>query len=122
MFSTEGAIIIPMVIIILIITLGLIHFATVLNVFELDHSRAFMLDMLKDSEIDRKQHVIKSTHEVDQNLFYKYILASAEDKTINPFHAVVGPETYKFKSRYYLFSVNRQALSLLKDSFEIIIE
>lgn len=122
MFSTEGAIIIPMVIIILIITLGLIHFATVLNVFELDYSRAFMLDMLKDSEIDRKQHLIKSAHEVDQHLFYGYVLNSAEDKTVNPFNAVMGPVTYTFKSRFYLFRVNRQALSLLKDSYEIIVE
>lgn len=122
MFSTEGAIIIPMVIILLIITLGLIHFAVVLNVFELDYSRAFMLDMLKDSEIDRKQHLIKSSHEVDQHLFYGYVLNSAEDKTVNPFNAVLGPATYTFKSRFYLFRVNRQALSLLKDSYEIIVE
>lgn len=122
MFSTEGAIIIPMVIILLIIALGLIHFATVMCVFEIDHSRAFMLDMLKDSEIDREQHLVISAHEVDQNLFYRYVLTTAEDVTINPFHAVIGPETYKFKSRFYLFRVNRQALSLLKDSYDIVVE
>ena len=122
MFSTEGAIIIPMVIILLIIALGLIHFAAVMNVFELDHSRAFMLDLLKDSEIDQKQHVIQSIHEVDQHLFYAYVLNSAEDKAANPFNAVIGPSMYTLKSRFYLFRVKRHALSLLKDSFEIIVD
>ena len=122
MFSTEGVIIIPMVLILLILTLGLIHFAAVLNIFELDHSRAFMLDMLKDSDIDQKQHVIKNTHEVEQHIFYAYILNSAEDKTVNPFYAVMGPASYTFKSRFYLFKVKRHALSLLKDTYEIIVD
>lgn len=122
MFSTESAVIVPLIMMLLVITLSLLHFVAVLDVFELIHSRVFMLDMLEKSEIDGK--VLSRSHasEVNQHVFYNHVVYTAEDKSINPFQVIWGNDAYELKSRFYLFDVKRQNLSFLKNSFDLITE
>jgi hypothetical protein len=117
MYSIELAFIIPIIIIIIVTSLMMFQFVTELGLFEIYHSRIFMLSLSKPSTLNGKTTTIESVKTPFQVVRTKYQY-EARQYGLNAFEILNGKSIYAFNNKFYAVKNNRIALSFIKTGYD----
>lgn len=117
MYSIELAIIIPVIIILLVTALMMFQFAIELGLFEIYHSRLFMLSLSEPASLNGKIATVESLQTPYQVIRTKYQY-DAHQVGLNAFEMINGKSSYSFNTRFYAVKNNRIALSFIKKGYD----
>jgi hypothetical protein len=117
MYSIELAIIIPVIIILLVTALMMFQFVIELGLFEIYHSRHFMLSLSEPASLNGKITTIESLQSPYQVVRTKY-QHEALQVGLNAFEILNGKSNYHFKTHFYAVKNNRIALSFVKTGYD----
>lgn len=117
MYSIELAIIIPIMIILLVTALMLFQFVTELGLFEIYHSRQFMLSLSEPASLNGRSATIENVQTPYQIIRTKY-LHRANQVGLNAFEILNGKSRYTFNNEFYAVKNNRIALSFIKTGYD----
>lgn len=117
MYSIELAFIIPVIIILLVSALMMFQFVIELDLFEIYHSRQFMLSLSEPSSLNGRIAMIESLKSPYQVIRTKY-QHDVQQVGLNAFEILNGKSNYHFKTHFYAVKNNRIALSFIKTGYD----
>lgn len=117
MYSIELAIIIPVIIILLVTALMMFQFVIELGIFEIYHSRHFLLSLSDPASLNGRKTAIESLQTTYQVVRTKY-QHEALQVGLNAFEIVNGKSNYLFNTHFYAVKNSRIALSFIKMGYD----
>ena len=117
MYSIELAIIIPIIVILIVTALMMFQFATELGVFEIHHSREFLLSLSEPSSLNGRHSNIELVESPYQIIRTKAI-HEAQQVGLNAFELLNGKSRYHFTNRFYAMKNSRIAMALIKTGYD----
>ncbi len=118
MYSIELAIIIPIIVILIVTAFMMFQFATELDVFEINHSRAFLMSLSEPTFLNGRLSAIEIEQATYQVIRTKYTY-DAEQVGLNAFKVLSAKSRYVFNNRFYAMKDNRIAISFIKTGYDL---
>ncbi len=113
MYSIELALIIPIILILIMTALMMFQFAVELGLFEIYHSRGFLLSLTEPASLNgHLLHV--ETKRMNDHVLRTMYTYDASQVGLNAFEVLSGKATYSFHNRFYAVKNNRTALAVIK--------